>query len=759
MQLFKNPVVARVCVLCLVAVINPSDAVSDDVKIDHVSVGFRGKFKVGRWTPITASVSSSSQMSVRLVVECFDSSGNRAEFPSELVTVEDASPTQLTGRFMSGRIDSPIRVRVLDENGAELDSANARETAKDKPQGFVPQVVTSLSQSNYVVVTLGEFEHVNGLDPNARGVNGLGDEFTVVSYPTPNLFPREPGDLDSVDAVIVDCRIAEQLNDHSAVIRQWVADGGHLFVSFGDGVESYLQSALGEWLTGSVRADEKSPKEVKPTEPPVQIADIKLAQLRTLDGLENYARQSSRIAFQGTIPLVKIRPSFGHVPARQFADPLIYRAPYGFGRITAFAISINRPPISNWERLPRILKGLLITAEEEALEAPSGGKARITQTGVSDLSTQMAMARESFEGVDRISTWSVLILLAVYALVVGPLDHLVVGRLLKRPHLTWITAPLLIVTATVLTVSAARSTNTDEMKANCVNIVDYDLATERCRVQSLSTIYSPNGGRHELALTQKAANSMGVDSASSSPMQINIHGVPEMAFGGMYRSSGIQFGSSAYRYSEHLQQIESLPISQSGTVSVQGTHESIVKLPIQSTLHQLYQHQLSGTITHQFPRAISRWIVVYGGQVYYPSRLPVPIKRFVPWTPEGEGIAHRDLEGFLTATRTKVDKKEKGELRETMRNVKGTYDTKSDDLVSIVRMLSFHTAAGGRNYTNLNSDDFRKADFSDLVRLDRAVLFGEIDADMTDLQVDGKPLLPEQRTTLIRIVLPVTPED
>lgn len=759
MPLFRNPIAVRVTFLCLFALISPSPASSEDVTINRVSVGLRGKFKVGRWAPITANITAPAGMQTRLVVQCFDSSGNLADFPAEPIKVDVSGSVQLNGRFMSGRIDSPIRVRVLDQNDVELAVVNARETAKDEPNSSLPQVVKSLPQSNYIVVTLGGFDHVQGLDPTASGIHGLGDEFTVVSYSAPQRFPRNTGDLDSVDAVIIDARIAQQLDDHTEALRHWVADGGHLVVSLGDDVESYLESNLGKWLSGSVAADEQLESEFTPDQPPIQIADAELVQLRTLDGLENYARQSSRIAFKGTVPLVKIRPTYGHVTARQFADPLIYRAPYGFGRITAFAISINRPPISDWERLPRILNGLLTSADDQSLDTPTSGKARITQTGVSDLSTQMAAARESFVGVDRISTWSVLILLAVYALIVGPLDHLLVGRLLKRPQLTWITAPILIVAATVLTVSAAKSTNTDEVKANCVDIIDYDLTSNRCRVQSLSTIYSPQSGRHDVAITEQAARSLGVDSAAVTPMRVNVHGLPEVAFGGMYRPSGLQFGASSYRYSEQLQRIEGLPIPQSGTVSVQGTSDSIVKLPVQSTLKQLYQHQLSGTITHQFSRPISRWIVVYGGQVYYPSRLPVPIEPFAPWSPEGSGVSHRDLEGFLTATSTRVDRNEKGKLSTSMRNVKGTYDTKNDDVLSIVRMMSFHEAAGGRTYTGLNSDDFRKSDFSDLVRLDRAVLFGEIESEVTELQLNGKPLQPEQRTVLIRIVLPVTPED
>ncbi len=672
---------------------------------------------------------------------------------------------------MSGRIDSPLRVSLVDEAGNELAAVDAKEVAKDymggveqlelssasklpdptDPKLFQRQTIEPLPQSTYLLVTLGDFEETLGLQSQLSAREELGSEFSVVSYPAPS----EASDwsalgLDSVDAVIVDAR-----SNVWAGIDDWVADGGHLIVSLGQGARpEYLQRLSSLVAPAQDQADGN-----EAASPPTLFPEEELVQLRSLDGLENYARQNAKIPFQGTVPLLKIQPSHGTVIARQFADPLIYQVAHGFGRITLFSISINRPPISAWERLPRILKGLLISKRDEETSS-SSSSSRITQSGVSDLATQMVMARESFEGVDRVSTWSVLILLAVYGLIVGPLDHLIVARLFKRPQLTWVTAPILIVGATVLTVSAARSTNADQVKANTVEVVDYDASASRCRFHSFSTIYSPIASRHDIAISQRNGAFAQDENPQDAPMRLHLHGLPEVAFGGMYRPTGIQFGNSVYEYDERLEGIRSLPIQEAGTVSLHAEGQFETQLPIQSTLKQLYGRQLTGTITHQLPSAIKRWIVVYGDQVYYPSGIPVPIEPFVPWTPDG--ASRRVLEGYLTATRAKVDANQSGSLSKlgkSVRNVKGTYDTGNDDVVAITRMITFHEAAGGREYTGLNSNDFRRWDFSDLVKLDRAVLFGEVNLDVTNLQLDGESVTPEKKTTLVRIVLPVTPED
>jgi hypothetical protein len=85
------------------------------------------------------------------------------------------------------------------------------------------------------------------------------------------------------------------------------------------------------------------------------------------------------------------------------------------------------------------------------------------------------------------------------------------------------------------------------------------------------------------------------------------------------------------------------------------------------------------------------------------------------------------------------------------------YDPFSDDPDRLARMITFHDAAGGSGYTALRNDPLARWDLSRLLELNRAVLFGRIDLPAVIYRVDGQEISPRQRTTFVRIVLPVEP--
>ncbi|MDA1015824.1 MAG: hypothetical protein O3A00_15385 [Planctomycetota bacterium] len=727
--------------LVLAVVPTMSVAVGGETKLDWVNVGFRGTFKVGRWTPLEVGVTTESPQRIRVVVEAHDSDGNRAQFPAPTVDLQ-VGPNILRARFLSGRLDSKVRVRLVGDDGSEIAAVDASDAAKSDNR------VRVLEQSQFVVLTIGNFAKVNGLASDATGEMSLGEEFTVVSLESHDL-PNQSEDLAGADVVVIAGHYAIDAQ-RIAALKEWVHLGGHVLLSVGDAVEDYIGSSLFEWVSGPLKPEQQPAAD---WQHPIPIVRREPIQLRSLDGLENFAGQSSQIAFRGTVSLIQTAPSVGEAIALQFGDPLVYRAPYGFGRITFFAVSIDKPPIATWNRLPRVLRQLIIGEANPESENAAGGSSRLTQSGISDLSTQMKASRETFEEVERLTTWTVISLMLFYAVVVGPLDYLLVAKLLKRPQLTWITAPLLIAAATVATVYIARTTNGDRIQVNVFDIVDYDVTSRRCRIQSTASIYSPVASRYDIELTSRIAGRDGVQSAA---MNVNIHGVPERNFGGMYRPSGIQFGESIYRYG--AQKIENLAVPLWSTASVLARGNVEVDLPIQSNLKQVGRDRLSGTITHQFPQPITRWIIAYKGQVYYPIQLNKQIRSFQPWSPSDDGITSRHLEDFLTATRT-VDNNAKKESEMKLRNVKGKYSLLNSDVLSIIRMISFHAAAGGRSYTSLDSNDFRDLDLSELAKLDRAVLFGQMALEPTEIRLNNEVISPTRREVIVRIVLPVEPAD
>ena len=74
---------------------------------------------------------------------------------------------------------------------------------------------------------------------------------------------------------------------------------------------------------------------------------------------------------------------------------------------------------------------------------------------------------------------------------------------------------------------------------------------------------------------------------------------------------------------------------------------------------------------------------------------------------------------------------------------------------TVVRMLTFHAAAGGRGYTGLNQDVHPSLDFTRHLDLGRAILFAEVELLATDIQLDGQAAENITDKTFVRILLPV----
>jgi hypothetical protein len=84
-----------------------------------------------------------------------------------------------------------------------------------------------------------------------------------------------------------------------------------------------------------------------------------------------------------------------------------------------------------------------------------------------------------------------------------------------------------------------------------------------------------------------------------------------------------------------------------------------------------------------------------------------------------------------------------------------SYDPLTRDSDQIVRILSFHESAGGKEYTTLTNHLLQALDFSAQVRTNRAVLFGRIAVKGSAFALDEENIEPSRHAAYVRILLPV----
>ena len=146
---------------------------------------------------------------------------------------------------------------------------------------------------------------------------------------------------------------------------------------------------------------------------------------------------------------------------------------YGLGRVTVLGIDFDNPRLVRWGGMADLLRRLFDLEEPQSKRAQPI-TARLTQTGITELATQLDATQDEFPSVTRVTTWPVMGLMVALLLVIGPIDYLIVHKLFNRPELTWITFPLFIVAAAGLGRVVGHIGQRGKLLSNQLDIVDVD---------------------------------------------------------------------------------------------------------------------------------------------------------------------------------------------------------------------------------------------------------------------------------------------
>ncbi|HID23190.1 MAG TPA: DUF4350 domain-containing protein [Planctomycetaceae bacterium] len=753
------------------------------VTVQTPQVGYHGYFQVGRWAPLTLSVTSDSRREVRCVVEVLDPDGCPAQFCSERVRLEPGRSVAARILFRMGRLDSPLTVRLM---GRQRKAASPSGAAggENEPTGtgvageawspiqFVHEgrSVTLLKlrsgttngfrrplrQSDRLVLTLG---HPAGLAPSsprnappgrdetgavARSKDSSPPEIrVVVELESPERLPTDPRALASVEAVVVAGQYALP-SDRVTALRRWVRSGGHLIIAVGSRLKELRETPLGRWLG--------------------EMAEMRAARISDLSGIELLAGRHRSIPFLGRIPATVVRFQQGTVLASTLDGPVVVRRAVGFGQITVLGMDLDRPPLSEWGDVDGLCEQLLqVRHAADDDRAQQRRSEQLSYTGINDLASQLHAVQDYFPEIRPFSSWFILGLMFVYLLVVGPLDYLVTHRLLQRPQWTWFTLPVAIILASAVFIWTAQAGRGHQLRVNQLDLLDIDEATSTVRGHCWLAIYSPEHKRYRVEVEPLDVRWRSGDDASNRAAGRSFvcwNGIPEKVIGGMYRPAGFEIGRPTYRFSPRADAIDDLSIAVWSTRNlVAQWHDRSTEPLVRSRLRSTGVNQLTGTFSHSLPAPIEDWILAYRNTVFRPvaRRRGADVPKLAPNRPVDLGalyIFQRELRGYLTRTRARRVTREDLSMPDIL--VEQTkYDAMSRDPAELMQMLTFHEAAGGTRYTGLTNQTWERLDLSPLLRLDRAVLFGRIQVPVARLKLDGQPVAATRHTAFVRLVMPV----
>ncbi len=726
-----------------------------------VRVGVGGAFKVGRWTPLDVTLGGAAPANARLEVDAPDPDGALVTYHSQPIHSEPTDPgavansggaaTPAAGNlgllFKMGRFDGTLRVRVLD--GERVVTNKTVRVSGDldadvhTPYRLSVFLVANVqaardaaSSTRSDITRIGQFlTAANNNAPSAASA----PRTEVVDIESFRSLPTRPDAYDAFDAVLITERFDLDAARNRA-LQDWVRSGGHLLIAIGRDATNFAKTSpeLASWL-------------------PVEIEGT--TKLRDLSPIESFCRQSSRIMGATDEPLdaAKLKAPGGKEQIPSLAGPLLCRAAYGLGGVTVFGLDLSSPPLANWSAAPDLVQRLFEVDAGQAQHLLSVSN-RLTQTGITELATQLDGSLDDFPNVSRFTIWHVMGLLVALVLIVGPLDYLLVHKLLHRPELTWVTLPLIAIVAAGAAFYWSSESKGKQVLLNQLDIFDVDATSGWGRAHSYGLLYSPENRRYDITAQADVPPRVQASSKSVQPPRLGWHGRPEANFGGMYRTAGVEISHPGYSASPGDRELQQVPIAVWSTKNLESEWSQDTPGLIDSQLESRGPSHLGGSLRHHFPGPIEDWVVAYGHQVFRPRSdaqdRPLPMLPDVPWAPQT--ALQRELSGFLTGA-TQIMVTSQGTHLEEMRTEHVDYDPLNHDPLDILRMLTFHTEAGGTLYTGLGNGALRQFDWSPLLELNRAVLVGRVRRPLTRWQVDGQTVEADQSYTLVRIVLPVKP--
>lgn len=689
--------------------------------IDTIHVGFAGYYRAGAWTPLAIELTDTAPSGTTFVfeTETIDAGGTTVLRKSRPIEPTDIEGTRwLRTVFQAGRLGSDLTIRLRSSSGELLGQRRVQAGTKELPVALwddVPLWVSAMELPEH------DPERAKTWSPGLRIAR------SPAVLPTSALAYRAvdllilPGDLDASDAAF-------------AAIRGYVAGGGRVAISLGDRTAAFEASPLSDWI----------PIETDGT-----------IQLREFQSIEDFADARRRLPAAARVRIAAIGEAPREIVVWERTDrPLVAQGPYGFGEVTLFAFDFEQPTFAKWPALPAFIERALRRDYDE-------DKSRQSTGGTTDLATQLLRAEDNFPGISRTSVGQVLLLLLVYAVIVGPLDYLLVHRLLKRPALTWLSLPLIVMGAVWLLNTYAVAMNGSQSQYRRVTFLDHDLASGTRRGRSIITLYAAEAVRADLGIRRNAfvaALSPDGGSAASEP-RMAWAAPPETTFGGLYRETagGLFQPSYTIAASPRGAQAKAIPLLVwSSRQFESGWLDLEEDLALTAELTSPSEGFLRGPIEHQFTEPVRDWMIVFGDQVYIP--------RDDQWRPgqrltlNSDAFERRDLRSLLTAARQFTFDKNEGTPGENYRILETAYDQQGVDPALIARMLSFHQAAGGQSYTGLTNTFWSREDLTPLLDFGRAVLWGEIRPSAKSVEITSDPAVDFKLTsqrTFIRIILPV----
>lgn len=288
----------------------------------------------------------------------------------------------------------------------------------------------------------------------------------AVAFLTPDDLPEVSSAWNALDVLVLDDTDTSRLTaGQQSALRAWVESGGQLVVTGGPGGPT-TAAGVADLL-------------------PVTVDGV--TTLPDLPALSDHAG----LPFDDPGPFVitTSRPTAeGETLIAQEGLPLLAQRSLGRGRVIFLALDPKLAPLAGWAG------GAALWGELAA------GVPLLPPWAASIQNSYSAMQSVAYiPGLRLPSTGQLLFFLLVYALIIGPINYLILRRF-KRRELAWVTIPFLILVFSAATFLTGFSTRGNAVTLNEMTVAFGSAKAERLRAQTVLGLYSPRRAEHDVGL-------------------------------------------------------------------------------------------------------------------------------------------------------------------------------------------------------------------------------------------------------------------
>ncbi|HEX2988218.1 MAG TPA: hypothetical protein VHS06_08625, partial [Chloroflexota bacterium] len=413
---FSLPPGVLAVAMSLLLLIVASAAASAEMAVEVTQIGWNGIAVPGAWNPVRVrATGDGANANVRIEVV---SIARQQNGPQGATVVEYATGAYGQEVALPAGVTKEVTLWIpVAAGGAPVGSAGlVRVTAGDRL--LAEQRVEFRSTKTPFWPLIGILAEspapAKAISQVELPYQGLPIPLTVATL-LPSDLPASGERLGAISALVVQGSVAATLtSDQRQAVQDWVTAGGHLVLSGGP------QAA---------RVASILPQNALPVTFAATDAAIDLEPLAKWAGVQEN--------FPATGPATSFHAAIGSTLAGSTAQPLAWRMGMGQGTVTLLAVDPGLEPLAAWSGTPSILRKAL----DPALPKPDENeKMRIIRAQEAEVPNRLQNVVDALPPGVFPSWQNVALILGGFAILAGPLLHLLLWRADRRGWL-WLSVP------------------------------------------------------------------------------------------------------------------------------------------------------------------------------------------------------------------------------------------------------------------------------------------------------------------------------